>query len=113
MDFIEFIKEFDRMCLHYMRMSDKCKSCPMECSNISQCRKEAFERPEHVESIVKSWSEKNPTKYPSWFEYLNEKGMVRIYEIWEPDKCAAFLAVDEFFKPIPDHIALSLDLKKR
>ena len=49
----------------------------------------------------------------SWFEYLNEKGMVHIFEIGAIGDVTTFLAEDEFFKPIPDHIALSLDLKKR
>ena len=52
MEFVEFIRQFDRMCLHYMRKKEKCVSCPMAGTNVSQCRKIAFDNPCTVESIV-------------------------------------------------------------
>ena len=79
-EYNDVIKQFKRMCWYYSR--DKVqKSCPMCTSypncNIGQCRKIAFEEPEHFAATVMQWAAEHPEpQYPTWWEWLENMGIV-------------------------------------
>lgn len=112
MEFAEFIRQFNRMCLYYIRSAGKCTGCPMGGSNISQCRKIAFDNPLTVESIVNEWNQNNPEKYPTWLEWLMSEGVIIRIEESSKEQTRIIPGLC-MYSHIPDHIAEMLKLKKR
>lgn len=73
----DVMKEFDRMCRHHQRKLECPMGCPMDGVNISQCRKIAFERPAHFESVVAQWAAEHPEPvYPTWWKYMCMIGVI-------------------------------------
>lgn len=112
MEFVEFIKEFDRMCLYYMRRAGKCTGCPMGGTNISQCRRIVFDNPQSAQAVVYAWGKSNPARYPTWLEWLMSEGA--IIRIEESSKEQTHIIPGPYmYDSIPDHIATMLKLEKR
>lgn len=65
-EFKEVMEAFDLMHRTFER---DCKGCPMGGSNIGQCRKLLYEKPEQYERIVMNWS---VSRYPTWEEWQKE-----------------------------------------
>ena len=70
-EFVDVLRQFDRMCWYYQCKRQCPMGCPMNGVNISQCRKVAFEQPEVTEKTVMAWAAEHPEPvYPTWYEYL-------------------------------------------
>lgn len=97
----DVIKQFKRMCWYYSH--DKMQiSCPMCMSypncNIGQCRKIAFEKPEHFVATVMRWAAEHPEPvYPTLAEWLRSIG----------------LANHRMIDPIPADIAEKLGIQPK
>lgn len=76
--FVEVLNQFERMCNRY-NGHNKCIGCPLAGTNISQCRKIAFDQTERFVRIVMVWAAEHPVIYPTWDEWLATQG-VRSYD---------------------------------
>lgn len=77
-EYTEVIKQFKRMC--EWGNCSTATGCPMNPShNIGQCRKIAFEKPEHFAATVMRWAAEHPEPvYPMWWEWLLDKEVVDV-----------------------------------
>ena len=72
-EFVDVLRQFDRMCWYYQRKRECPMGCPMNGVNISQCRKLAFEEPKDTEKTVMAWAaEHKEPVYPSFLEWLHK-----------------------------------------
>lgn len=100
------MKEFRRMCWHYRR-EFKCDGYPLGGTNISQCRRFAFDEPQEFEATVMQWVSEHPEPvYPSWSEWL--KGLGLIEHFGDRYGWGVSARIDE---PIPADIAQKLGLQ--
>ena len=75
-EWMDVMNQFNRMCWSYQRERKCPMACPMNGVNISQCRKIAFERSKETEEIVMQWAAEHPVVYPTWYEWLQEMGVM-------------------------------------
>ena len=104
-DYMDVMRAFKRMC-HFENCATA-TGCPMNCSNLSQCRKFAFERPAEFENRVMKWAEEHPETYPSWREWLMQEKVISMYSTHK-----SILALEAINHPIPEDIAQKLGLTK-
>lgn len=75
-DFIEVMRQFDRMC----KAHAGCVDCPLAIKGTveTKCSISSFvEEPEYIEREVMSWAAEHPEPvYPTWWSWLINEGVI-------------------------------------
>lgn len=62
---IEYLREKERMCKHYLYEQKACSQCPLNSStngHRTYCREMIYDHPEDAIRIVQKWSDEHPEK---------------------------------------------------
>lgn len=109
MEFVEVIKQFNRICNSHA----ECAGCPiseqMHSFCLDDCKFNLLEEAVKMEAVITEWAAEHPEpKYPSWWQYLADIGVLP-HELTP----AQIDPVDGLLKQIPDETAIKLGIKPK
>jgi len=117
-NFAQTMHNWQRMCNYFDEhyQEDCCHICPIHNCDAIWAMDEATDW-EKIEESINDWAAEHPEpKYPTWREYLKEKGLITPKKIYFSDEYNAGFKLEDRLnekadQPIPAKIATALGLE--
>lgn len=115
-DFVQTMKDWRRMCQHMEKIGGyrSCDICPLgECNAIYE--DDVNTDYANVEEKVAAWAAEHPVVYPTFGEWLEKQGIVKLVnsDRYEEDGRKVYMLLESVVNQIPADIAQKLGIEPK